>query len=145
MREPVAVAQRPAEPTVPTYPGQIPFAPTPVSDFQRRLVGNKAEARAHHNKFLTQQGLPPLNPMMTPLPNAPAPPVAVVQQPTAPTAPTTPESAVPPGSLNDPNAPWNKAQEKQEEAAKKELERVENRQKSALDILADQAQDMQGG
>ena len=83
--------------------------------------------------------------MMTPLPNAPAPPVAVVQQPTAPTAPTTPESAVPPGSLNDPNAPWNKAQEKQEEAAKKELERVENRQKSALDILADQAQDMQGG
>ena len=134
--------QRPAEPTVQTYPGQTPFAYTPVSDFQRRLVGNKAEARAHHNKFLTQQDLPPLKPMMTPLANAPAPsalPVAIAQ-PVAPTTPTTPEPAVPPGSLNDPNASWNKAREKQEEAAEKEQERVKNSQENALDILARQAQ-----
>lgn len=84
--------QRPAEPTVQTYPGQTPFAHTPVSDFQRRLVGNKAEARAHHNRFLTQQDLPPLKPMMTPLANAP--PVAVA-------APTAPQPAAP--VSGDPN------------------------------------------
>tara|TARA_R100000458_G_scaffold52282_1_gene53701 strand:+ start:16 stop:1167 length:1152 start_codon:yes stop_codon:yes gene_type:complete len=139
--------QRPAEPTVQTYQGQTPFNFQPPTGFQQRQLAGELGARDHANQRLLMQGLPPLNPMMTPLPNAPAPsapPVAVAQR-VSPTTPTTPEPAVPPGSLNDPNASWNKAQEKQEEAAKKEQERVEERQKNALDELTRQAQGMQGG
>ena len=88
MREPVAVARRPAEPTVPTYPGQIPFAHTPTTGFQAKQFAGELDARAHADERLRLQGLPPLKPMMTPLPNAPAPPVAVVQQPTASASPS---------------------------------------------------------
>ena len=145
--------QRPAEPTVPTYPGQIPFAPTPVPQSQVRYVGIEADERGRANERLRLQGLSPLRPMMAPLPNAPAPsapPVAVAQPVAQPVAESTsiepPTKPAPPGQ-GTLTALMEQGKKEQEEAAEKEEERVKNNQENALDILARQAQQgsVQGG
>ena len=121
--------QRPAEPTVPTYPGQIPFAPTPVPQSQVRYVGIEADERNRANERLGRQGLSPLRPMMTPLPNTPAPPVAITQ-PVAESTSMQPTESAPTGQSTL-TALLNQGLKEQEKAAEKEKERVEDRHEDA--------------
>jgi len=134
--------QRPAEPTVPTYSGQIPFAYTPVPQSQVKYVGIEADERGRANERLRLQGFSPLRPMMAPLPNAPAPsapPVAVAQPVAESTSIEPPTKPAPPGQ-GTLTALMEQGEKEQKEAAEEEQERVEERQKNALDELARQAQ-----
>ena len=134
--------QRPAEPTVQTYQGQTPFNFQPPTGFQQRQLAGELGARDHANQRLLMQGLSPLNPMMTPLPNAPAPPVAVAQPVAQPVAESTsiepPTKPAPPGQ-GTLTALMEQGEKEQKEAAKKEEERVENRQESAIKDFTNRA------